>query len=596
MRCYSLIRKTGTLDFKDQTKGVFIKDVAPLFNVKGIIRNVEVDNSAVELLIDANNYNREQYEFLIPMDSVYQPQLLMELSRNGVVVSPKYHDAVVEHLLYGYRQCYLKNAISYKNSFLGWYNIEDEMVYFYDTTDFNGKHSEYKKSRIRFQGGKKEEFDALLKSTVFPSVELSLALTIGYSAVLASRLDEEEDIGTIVVNLCGTSSTGKSTAEMLMVAPFMCPEISNKGKGLASTALATENAIYAKFSGIHGVPFVIDDINTNKDLNFSTLIYSLVDGSPKGRCNGDGGLRDPGEGWSGVAITSSEKPILDETEAHQGLKARVIQTEGIQWTSDGNESKLIKRVVRKNYGFGGKEFAQFIQELPFEDLCERYYESVDAVDAMMKKKDNLSSRLANKYAIIHATAGLLNEAFGYTLSADVITERIIRCEQENFEARDNATKALDYVIDFIMQKQSHFDIETHLQSIRLHTDTFASGDYYGKIFKYDDHWNVQLLASKTEALLEQNNIPDIKWVRKKWIERGITEGDSDHNTKQKTCRKGHRARVDWFTIPGGITLPTPDVPTPQNTAPAIPQNPPVSNYSVDDTVTLKKVFGGNNED
>ena len=122
------------------------------------------------------------------------------------------------------------------------------------------------------------------------------------------------------------------------------------------------------------------------------------------------------------------------------------------------------------------------------------------------------------------------------------------------------------------------------------------GDYYGKIFKYDDHWNVQLLASKTEALLEQNNIPDIKWVRKKWIERGITEGDSDHNTKQKTCRKGHRARVDWFTIPGGITLPTPDVPTPQNTAPAIPQNPPVSDYSVDDTVTLKKVFGGNNED
>lgn len=596
MRCYSLIRKTGTLDFKDQNKGVFIKDVAPLFYVKGIIRSVEVDNSAVELLIDVNNYNREKYEFSIPMDSVYQPQLLMELSRNGVVVSPKYHDAVVEHLLYGYRLCYLSNSISYKNSFLGWYNIEDEMVYFYDTTDFKGKHSEYKKSRIRFQGGKKEEFDAMLKSTVFPSVELSLALTIGYSAVLASRLDEEEDIGTIVVNLCGTSSTGKSTAEMLMVAPFMCPEISNKGKGLASTALATENAIYAKFSGIHGVPFVIDDINTNKDLNFSTLIYSLVDGSPKGRCNGDGGLRDPGEGWSGVAITSSEKLILDETEAHQGLKARVIQTEGIQWTSDGNESKLIKRVVRKNYGFGGKEFAQFIQELPLEDLCERYHESVDAVDAMMKKKDNLSSRLANKYAIIHATAGLLNEAFGYTLSADVITERIIRCEQENFEERDNATKALDYVIDFIMQKQNHFDIETQLSNLSMCKIRFANGDYYGKISKYQDHWTVHLLSCMTKHILEENNIPDVKWVRKRWIERGVIVGDSDHNNKQITYRKGKRARVDRFTFPGGITSPSSDEPTPQNSTTAPPQSTPVSDYSVNDTVTLKKVFGGNNED
>ena len=594
VRCYSQITRTGCVDYRNQKTGDVIKDIAPLFYVKGIIRSLEIDDAADELLIDVNNHNRSKYEFRISMDSLYQPNLLMELSRNKVVVSQKFEDAVKEHLLYGYRQCDATNSISYKNSFLGWYEFEDEMVYFYDTTDFKGIHSEYKKSKILFKRGNKEDFDSMLKSTVFPSVELSLALTIGYSAVLASRLDDEYDIGTIVVNLCGTSSTGKSTAEMLMVAPFMCPEISNKGKGLASTALATENAIYAKISGIHGVPFVVDDINTNKDLNLTTILYSLVDGSPKGRCNGDGGLRDPGEGWNGVVITSSEKLILDQTEAHQGLKARVIQTEGIQWTSAANEAELIKRVVRKNYGFGGKEFAHFIQELPFEDLCERYDASVEVVDAMMKKKDNLSSRLRNKYAVIHTTAGLLNEAFGYTLSADTITERIIRCEQENFEARDNATKALDYVIDFIMQKQSHFDIETHLQSMCLHTDTFASGDYYGKIFKYDDHWNVQLLASKTEALLEQNNIPDIKWVRKRWIERGIAEGDSDHNTKQKTDRNGHRARVDCITIPGGITLPTPDVPTPQNTAPTIPQNPPVSDYHIDDSEQIDAIFGGAN--
>jgi hypothetical protein len=33
-----------------------------------------------------------------------------------------------------------------------------------------------------------------LKDTVFPSTELSLALTIGYSAVVASRLGKEKDL------------------------------------------------------------------------------------------------------------------------------------------------------------------------------------------------------------------------------------------------------------------------------------------------------------------------------------------------------------------------------------------------------------------
>ena len=68
--------------------------------------------------------------------------------------------------------------------------------------------------------------------------------------------------GTVVVNLCGTSSTGKSTAEMLMCSPFMNPEIGKK-KGLCFSANSTQNAMFALIDGIFGVPFVIDDINNN---------------------------------------------------------------------------------------------------------------------------------------------------------------------------------------------------------------------------------------------------------------------------------------------------------------------------------------------
>ena len=211
----------------------------------------------------------------------------------------------------------------------------------------------------------------------------------------------------------------------------------------------------------------------------------------------------------------------------------------------------------------------------------------------MQKKDGFSSRLGNRYAIIHATAGLLNEAFGYPLSADAITERIIRCEQETFEERDIPQKALEVIIDYITQKQSHFDVETRLESARIYNDTYATGEFYGKIFKYDTHWNVHLLKTQTNIALNNAQIPNPNSIRKMWVKRKITEGDCDHNTKQKTYH-GLRVRCDCFTIPGGIALPPSYVPEPPST-PATPQDTPVSTYSVDDTEALKQVFGGNDE-
>ena len=209
----------------------------------------------------------------------------------------------------------------------------------------------------------------------------------------------------------------------------------------------------------------------------------------------------------------------------------------------------------------------------------------------MQKKDGFSSRLGNKYAVIHATAGLLNEALGYPISADTITERIIRCEQETFEERDIPQKALGVIIDFITQKQSHFDIETRLESARIYNDTYATGEFYGKIFKYDTHWNVHLLKAQTDIALNNAQIPNPNSIRKMWVKRKITEGDIDHNTKQKSYN-GSRARYDCFIIPGGIASPTSEMPTPKTT-PTIHQDTPVSTYTVDDTAQIEQIFGGN---
>ena len=563
--------------------------------MKGIIRKVEVDNAADELLIDVNNHNRNSYEFRISTDALFQPTLLMELGRNKVLVNPIYDNAVRAHLLYGYYQCDATNAISYQNSVLGWYPFGGQQVFFYDTTHFNGNYAETSRKNIKFSAGSKDVYLNFLKETVFPSVELSLALSIGYSAVVASRLSSTYDLGTIIVNLCGISSTGKSTAEMLMCSPFACPEFSNNDDSLCFTANSTQNALFSMINGIHGVPFVVDDITTNKTLNLTQMIYDLSTGNPKARCNGDGTLRDGGYGWSGIAITSSETSILDSTAQNQGLKVRVLHTQGITWTKDAAEAELVKRTVRQNYGWTGKDFALYVASIPYQTLCDKFDESCEVVKNLMQKKDALTSRLANKFAVIHLTVELLNEAFQYGLSAKDITERIVKCEQDSFEERDNAKIAYDHVVDFIAQNSSHFDIDVQYSKQQYYNTIFAKGTVYGKIYKFDDLWKVYLSTSHTDALLMSKGLDELKWIRKMWVSRGITEGDTDHNNKRK-CFNGTVVRCDVFTIKGGIVMPTPEIPKPEITTTEPPQNPPVSDYSVDDSAEIDKFFGGDDED
>jgi hypothetical protein len=353
--------------------------------------------------------------------------------------------------------------------------------------------------------------------------------------------------------------------------------------------------MFALIDGVFGVPFVIDDITTNPNINLSEFIYILADGSNKGRLNGDCVLRDNGYGWSGVVITSSETCILDYGSQYQGLKARVIHTQGIQWTKDAAEAELVKRTVRKNFGFTGKEFANHVAGIDFDDLCEQYEDSLESVKTLMVKKDNLTDRLASKYAAIYLTVELLNQAFSYNLSPDVLLERLIRCEQESFEERDNATKAYNHIIDFIARHESHFIIERNYSNRTLnYDDMYRPNDIYGKIFKSDDMWEAHLHQDLTKEVLAKNGLGgELRGIRQKWIERGITVGDSDHNTKQFTYT-GEKARYDCFIIKGGIKEPETKniVVTPIE----VKQETPISDYSVDDSEEIKKIFGGNDDD
>mgnify|MGYP004700316043 FL=1 len=372
-----------------------------------------MDNPSVEDLIEieVNDHNINFFSFNFPISCVYEfKKTLAELAKHRLLLPRWIEEYVPDYLIYWYNLCLKKNHVEYRHSSLGWFNHNGQDVFLYDKSNFNGISSVSDRQNFSFSKGDKETYLNFLNDFIYPVPSLSLALSIGYSAVVASRLKDISDTGVIIVNLCGASSTGKTTAEQLLVSPFACPRISNKDS-LIKTFSSTTNALYAGMSGINGLPIVLDDVTTAPYIDLANLIYTIASGEEKSRCTSDGKIRNDGSGWSGLVVISSETPIQDAKRQNQGLQVRVIQTQGITWTPSAEAAEYIKRIVLQNYGFTGKEFAEYVQSLSIDSLYSIYEKSQKTVDSLMLKHDNLTDRLASKYAIIHLTITLMDEFF-----------------------------------------------------------------------------------------------------------------------------------------------------------------------------------------
>jgi hypothetical protein len=208
------------------------------------------------------------------------------------------------------------------------------------------------------------------------------------------------------------------------------------------------------------------------------------------------------------------------------------------------------------------------------------------------KKDRLTDRLAHKYAAVHLTVLLVNEALQFNMSANDIASLFIKCEQDCFEERDNSIKAYKAVLDFIDRHESHFYVETHYTKAYNGESQIKPADCYGTILKYDTYWEVHLLESITQKILDDCKLgSEIRNIRKQWIKDKIAKGDNGHNTRQY-MHDGKVKRHDCIKIEGGIQRPQASLPP----TPATPLPPtPVSDYAVDDAQAIKEIFGGENE-
>ncbi len=582
---FLLNNKRGCMDSDD---GVTInRNVCAAFGVEKIVRSLDKNDVSPTMQIWVNDHNLRKFSFALPVTDIYEiTSVLRALAQYGVFVYPCYRQATEAYLTYELQRC---KKIEYTHSRLGWFEHDGALLYLHEQNILpDGFISKSERKGFGFSLGSREAYENFLRTTVFPCPTLALAMAIGYSAVVVSRLKDYADLDqAIIVNLCGASSTGKTTVSQLLVSAFGCPNISNKDS-LIRNFHSTLNALMASIDGICGMPLVLDDITTNPHINTHDLIYTLAGGEEKSRCFSDGTVRDGGHGWNGVIVISSETPIQDQHSENQGLKVRVLDTEGITWTPDAATAERIKSFVKHNYGYTGKDFADFISTIPITELLENYDSAKAIVHSLMPVRDNLSDRLESKYAAIALTIELMNECFGLTLDIAELMKIFLTPEQNKVATRDIALRALDHIKNYIITNRANF----YELAKRSNDSTYVRncvGKNRGLIKATEKGTEVFIPVETADQILISNNINEIGSVRKRWREKNIIRCEPNRCTENDYLGR----KCLHFIFPKGILMDDMQ----EDTQTAIMKkeqeklSAPVDDMKYDDEEAIENLFG-----
>jgi len=329
--------------------------------------------------------------------------------------------------------------LTYTHQNLGWSRYEEQLVF---------KHSEihgptevsstYSGSFDIQPKGTFEAWQAIVKEHILTRPALEFALVLGFNATLNAYFAQDTNMDTLVVHIYGDSSTGKTTSTRIATSAFGRPTTTDNG--LILTWNSTANALINKLNGVHGVLLGIDEASMNGMKDFSKMIYQLAGGVEKSRLTAEIEQRKQGT-WSGGLLSNAEHSLQLKSNQNSGLEVRLLEIGNEQWTESAAHADAIKEGLEQNYGHAGPEFASYLLKQDRTKLLELLKEQEQEVQKAMIIKDQLTGRLARKFAVILLTAKLMNETLSFQLDVDAIRDFIVQHEQAKAEDRDIGKRA-----------------------------------------------------------------------------------------------------------------------------------------------------------
>ena len=533
--CYT-IKDSGIYYPVNKDGNVVLDKVCEVVFIEKTIENIDTNEVIIKLTYKYKN----KYKSLILSMDVLKPNKLLELLRFGVSIPPEDEKLLGRYLLKLVQQ--VENECIYSN--VGWHKDSQGNLQYRlseaisnqtasvvavnnpDAPNFNLKCS-----------GTVQAWVDMCKEEVIGNTHLEAMLCFGFSAPIVGYLYRTTSYqDTLVIHAVGDSTTGKTTAGKLAVSPFGFPD--SRDNGIFRTWNGTTNAIIRSLGGNFGVPLVLDEVSMIRNRNISSELYTIASGEDKARLTNDIEQRDRPK-WSTTIISTGEKSIFSKASNNAGLRVRVIQFEGITWTSSATNADNIKAVISQNYGCAGVEFGKYIFSKGINIIDERmeywYNRCLNEIP-----DSSFKDRVAYKFAIMMTGGDIANQALQLGINLDKVLEFLIENEKNNIPDRDLAEKAFYDVIETIIANMSKFAI----RGISLFPK-----DYWGKIETTSQCYKVVFLKNKLESELIKPGYEDSKVVIRAWKERGYLLTEKDKTTNRLVVNKNKRETVYVLKVP-----------------------------------------------
>lgn len=407
------------------------------------LKNLETGEEQLKL---AYKRNSRWSEVIVPKTMVASASKIVSLSARGIAVTSENAKYLVRYL------ADVENAnddyigVQYSSSKLGW--IKNEFLP-YDTAILFDGDSRFRQvfDSISESGSRELWYSHVKELRKAGRMEVKFMLAASFSSVLIHILGGLP----YFVDLWGETEGGKTVTLMLAASIWANPSESS----FIGDFKATDVALEAKADMLNHLPMILDDTSKTSARirdNFEGVIYDLCSGKGKSRSNKELGINRENR-WCNAILTNGERPLA--SYANQGGAInRILEIEcGEKVYADPQGTADI---LKKNYGFAGKEFVQVLKDMGAEGirkLQQGFQRQLFDDEKMQKQSISLSVILtADKIA----TDALFKD--GQYISVNEAKKALI----DRKELSDNE-RCYAYLLDKVAMNPQRFDPEARIE-------------------------------------------------------------------------------------------------------------------------------------
>lgn len=334
-----------------------LEDVAcyhPILPIERL-KNLETGDEQLKLAFKRNN---RWEEIIVPKDLIATAGKITALSKRGVAVTSENAKLLVRFLSDVENFNDNQIQVQYSTSKLGW--IKSGFIP-YDTEIVFDGDSRFKQvfESIEQHGNRELWYEHIRQLRKTGRLEIKFMLAAAFASVLIGPLGALP----FFVDLWGETEGGKSVTLMLACSVWASPDESRYIGDFKTTDVALE----ARADLLNNLPMMLDDTSKTSSRmrdNFEGIVYDLCSGKGKSRSNKELGMNRENR-WRNAILTNGERP-LNSYVTQGGAINRILEVECGEKVY--RDPQTTAELVKKNYGFAGREFVSVLKKIGFEEV------------------------------------------------------------------------------------------------------------------------------------------------------------------------------------------------------------------------------------